>query len=107
MQHLIGTYECKADPKGRIMLPVALKKQLIVNINKGFVLKRSVFNSCLEMYPKDEWELLMLKINKLNRFNKKNVDFIRRFTAGVKLIEIDSSGRLLIPRDLLNHAGIS
>ena len=50
-----------------------------------------------EMYPKDEWELLMLKINKLNRFNK-NVDFIRRFTAGVKLIEIDSSGRLLIPK---------
>ena len=107
MQHLIGTYECKADPKGRIMLPVALKKQLITNITKGFVLKRSVFNSCLEMYPKDEWELLMLKINKLNRFNKKNVDFIRRFTAGVKLIEIDSSGRLLIPKDLLNHAGIS
>ena len=107
MQHLIGTYECKADPKGRIMLPVALKKQLIANINKGFVLKRSVFNSCLEMYPKDEWELLMLKINKLNRFNKKNVDFIRRFTAGVKLVEIDSSGRLLIPKDLLNHAGIS
>ena len=59
------------------------------------------------MYPKDEWELLMLKIKKINRFNKKNVDFIRRFTAGVKLIEIDSSGRLLIPKDLLNHAGIS
>ena len=49
----------------------------------------------------------MLKINKLNRFNKKNVDFIRRFTAGVKLVDIDSSGRLLISKDLLNHAGIS
>ena len=43
MQHLIGTYECKADPKGRVMLPVALKKQLIANINQGFGLKRAEF----------------------------------------------------------------
>ena len=55
------------------MLPVALKKQLISNINKGFVLKRSVFNSCLEMYPKDEWENLMLKINKLNLFQLQQI----------------------------------
>ena len=49
----------------------------------------------------------MLRINKLNRFNKKNIDFIRRFTAGVKQIDIDISGRILIPRDLINHAKIS
>ena len=107
MQHLIGTYECKADLKGRILLPVALKKQLLKKIDKGFVLKRAVFNPCLQLYPLSEWEILMRKINKLNRFNKKNIDFIRRFTAGVKLLEIDSSGRLLIPRDLINHAGIN
>ena len=47
------------------------------------------------------------KVNKLNRFNKKNNDFIRRFTAGVKLLEIDTTGRLLIPKDLTNHAKIS
>jgi MraZ protein len=49
----------------------------------------------------------MEKVNKLNRFNKKNNDFIRRFTAGVKLLEIDATGRLLIPKDLTNHAKIS
>jgi MraZ protein len=49
----------------------------------------------------------MEKVNKLNRFNKKNNDFIRRFTAGVKLLEIDAIGRLLIPKDLTNHAKIS
>ena len=48
----------------------------------------------------------MEKVNQLNRFNKKNNDFIRRFTAGVRLIEIDSTGRLLIPKDLIQHAGI-
>ena len=107
MQHFIGTYECKADAKGRIMLPAALKKQLSNHLNKSFVIKRAVFNSCLELYPLDQWESLMEKVNKLNRFNKKNNYFIWRFTAGVKLLEIDATGRLLIPKDLTNHAKIS
>ncbi|PDH46130.1 MAG: division/cell wall cluster transcriptional repressor MraZ [Flavobacteriales bacterium MED-G15] len=107
MQHFIGTYECKADVKGRIMLPAALKKQLTKTLDKGFVIKRAVFNQCLELYPLDQWESLMEKVNKLNRFNKKNNDFIRRFTAGVKFVEIDATGRLLIPKDLTNHAKIS
>ena len=107
MQHFIGTYECKADTKGRIMLPVALKKQLAHNLSDQFVLKRAVFNACLELYPIKEWDAMMEKVNQLNRFNKKNNDFIRRFTAGVRLIEVDSTGRLLIPKDLIVHAGIS
>ena len=106
MQHLIGTYECKADTKGRILMPIAIKKQLSSVITNGFVLKRSVFNSCLELYPVKEWILLMEKINSLNRINKKNNDFIRRFTAGVKTVEVDISGRLLIPKDLVKHAQI-
>ena len=106
MHTLIGTYECKADAKGRLMLPVALKKQLISSLAKGFVLKRAVFQPCLELYPLQEWEALMQKVNKLNRFKKKNNDFIRRFTAGVKAIELDVSGRLLIPKDLICFAGI-
>jgi MraZ protein len=103
---LIGTYECKADAKGRFMLPAALKKQLLPVIQNGFVLKRAVFQPCLELYPMKEWEGLMQKINKLNRFKKKNNDFIRRFTAGVKVVEIDASGRLLMPKDLTVFAGI-
>ena len=81
MKHLIGTYECKADIKGRIMMPIAIKKQLSSLINESFVLKRAVFNPCLELYPLQEWTLLMEKVNGLNRFNKKNNDFIRRFTS--------------------------
>ena len=107
MQHLVGTYECKADAKGRIMMPIAIKKQLAGNMAGGFVLKRAVFNTCLELYPIKEWELLMEKVNGLNRFNKKNNNFIRRFTAGVKTVEMDVSGRLLIPKDLVNYAHIS
>ncbi|MFH4964886.1 division/cell wall cluster transcriptional repressor MraZ [Gaetbulibacter sp. M235] len=107
MNSLIGTYECKVDAKGRLMLPAALKKQLNPVLQSGFVLKRAVFQSCLELYPMSEWEILMQKVNKLNKFKKKNNDFIRRFTAGVKVIEIDSNGRLLIPKDLTVFANIS
>lgn len=76
-------------------------------LNKGFVIKRSVFQPCLELYPMVEWELLMQKMNKKNRFKKKNNDFIRRFSAGVKPVEIDSTGRLLIPKNLVAIAGIN
>ena len=106
MNTLTGTYECKADIKGRLMLPVALKKQLAVSMGNGFVLKRAVFQPCIELYPAQEWEALMHKVNKLNRFKKKNNDFIRRFTAGVKVVDLDASGRLLIPKDLLGFAKI-
>jgi MraZ protein len=107
LNSLIGTYECKVDAKGRLLLPVAIKKQLAPVLQNGFVLKRAVFQPCLELYPMSEWEVLMQKINKLNRFKKKNNDFIRRFTAGVKMIEVDNAGRLLIPKDLVSFSGIS
>ena len=107
MNTLIGTYECKVDAKGRLMLPVSFKKQLASVVNNGFVLKRAVFQPCLELYPTNQWELLMQRINKLNRFKKKNNDFIRRFTAGVKSVDLDGSGRLLISKDLVGFAGIS
>ena len=106
MQHFVGTFECKADDKGRIMLPMSLKKQLSDKLKNSFVIKRAVFNQCLELYPIKEWDSLMERINNLNRFNKKNIDFIRRFTAGVRQIDIDISGRILIPKDLINHAKI-
>lgn len=107
MLNLIGTYECKADVKGRVMVPAPLKKQLTPIMTEGFVIKRAVFQSCLEMYPMDEWNALMQKMGQLNRFSRKNNDFIRRFTAGVKTVELDATGRLLIPKDLLSFAGIS
>tara|TARA_R100001369_G_scaffold60122_2_gene87064 strand:+ start:713 stop:1132 length:420 start_codon:yes stop_codon:yes gene_type:complete len=89
------------------MMPSALKKQVAPIAPNGFVVKRAVFQPCLELYPMDEWNELMAKMGKLNRFNRKNNDFIRRFTAGVKTVELDAAGRLLIPKDLMSFAGLS
>ena len=106
MINLIGTYECKADAKGRVMFSSAFKKQLSSVLQEGFVIKRGVFQPCLELYPMQEWRLMMDKVNKLNKFKKKNNDFIRRFTSGVKVVELDATSRILIPKDLCDFAGI-
>ena len=106
MPNIIGTYECKLDAKGRFMFPVAFKKQLAAVIASGFVLKRSVFCKCLDLYPMGIWENEMERINKLNRFVRKNNEFIRRFMAGVKQIEVDAAGRLLVPKDLFAFANL-
>ena len=89
------------------MMPSSLKKQLNSVANEGFVLKRSVFNNCLELYPMKEWESTVSQVNKLNRFVKKNNDFIRSYMSGLKILEIDSTGRILIPKDLISFAAIS
>ena len=88
------------------MVPADLKKQLSAVLAEGFVLKRAVFQPCLELYPMDQWNELMQKIGGLNQFNRKNNDFTRRFTAGVRRIELDATGRMNIPADLMSVAQI-
>jgi len=88
------------------MVPADLKKQLAPVSASGFVIKRAVFRPCLELYPMAEWQKLMEKMSALNRFSRKNNDFIRRFNAGVRTVEMDSTGRLNIPKDLMSFAGI-
>tara|TARA_Y100001968_G_scaffold281867_1_gene279385 strand:+ start:207 stop:677 length:471 start_codon:yes stop_codon:yes gene_type:complete len=104
--YLIGVYSCKVDFKGRLMIPVQLKKQLSTALGSSFILKRSVFHDCLELFTMNSWHKVVTDVNKLNRFVKKNNDFIRMFTAGVKMIDLDSSGRLLIPKELKQYANI-
>ena len=71
-----------------------------------FIIKRAVFQTCLELYPIEEWNKLMEKLNNLNRFIKKNNDFIRRFSAGVQMVELDATERLLVPKNLADFAKI-
>ncbi len=104
--NLIGTHDCKVDTKGRFLFPSGFKGQLTEELADGFVVKRSIFRKCLELYPMNEWNSESERINRLNRFKQKNVDFIRKFMAGVRKVELDGTGRLLIPRDLIKYSGI-
>ncbi len=100
-------FECRVDAKGRFLLPSGLKKQLASELQEGFVIKRSVFDSCLELHTIGEWREIMTQVNTLNRFVKKNNDFIRLFTSGVRSVEPDGNIRFQIPKDLINFAGIA
>ena len=104
--NIIGTYECRVDVKGRFMLPSSLKKQLKSVMKEGFVIKRSVFNKCLEVYPLSEWNKVLTQVNRLNRFVKKNNDFIRSYMSGLRLVKVDSTSRFLIPKDLYLYADL-
>ena len=106
MINVIGTYECKADAKGRVMFPASLKKQLKNVMGDGFVIKRSVFNKCLEIHPMSEWNKVVSQVNRLNRFVKKNNDFIRSYMSGLRIVEVDGAGRFLIPKDLYLFADL-
>ncbi len=107
MNSLFGVYECSADAKGRVMLPIAFKKQLSKELKEGFVMKRSIFSKSLELYPMATWNDMVKEVNKLNKFVKKNVEFIRMFNYGVVPVELDSSGRLLVSKDMAMFSGIT
>ncbi len=107
MTHIIGQHDCKADAKGRVILPISLKNQLLPVLNEGFVIKRSVFQQCLELYPKSEFDALMQKVMKKSKINRKYDAFVRNFVAGMKELTIDGdTGRLQIPKNLVAYAEI-
>lgn len=106
MTNFIGEYDGKLDDKGRLMLPSGLKKQCSAQFDGKFVVNRGIEN-CLVLYQKQDWEVVSAKVAKLNQFVTKNRQFIRRFNNGATVLDLDGVGRLLIPKKLLEYAGIS
>jgi MraZ protein len=107
MISFIGDYNCKVDAKGRVTLPSAFKRQAGEGVQEGFVLKSDVFENCLILYPMKEWERQNQVIrSKTNPFNKEHAKFLRMFFSGTAEVILDASGRVLIPKRLLDYAGI-
>ncbi len=103
----IGEYTCRVDAKGRIMLPSAFKKQLPPGAEEKFVVKRDVFENCLVMYPIGEWERQNRIIRKnTNPYNKEHSRFLRMFYQGTAELILDSNSRFLVPKRLMDFAGI-
>ncbi len=106
MTNFIGDHPCKLDGKGRILFPSALKKQLGEGMDR-FVVKKDLFEKCLVLYTINEWESQNQIIqNKINPFNKEHNRFLRGFHRGTAELVLDNSSRLLIPKRLLDEAGI-
>jgi MraZ protein len=104
MTTFIGEYSCKLDVKGRLMLPVAFKKQNTGSDQERYVIKKDIFENCLVLYPMDEWERQTKLIRKkLNPYNKEHNIFLRRFFKGMAELTLDSNNRMLIPKRLLDE----
>jgi MraZ protein len=106
MLNLLGEHTCRIDAKGRLMFPARLRRQLEMVIHHGLVINRDIFENCLILYPKPEWDKVNDEMTQLSRYNKKHQLFQRKFMKGATLLELDSSGRLNVPAALLEYAGI-
>ena len=105
MNGFIGEYEATLDTKGRFLLPAGFKKQLPEEAGSQFVVNRG-FEKCLTLYPMKSWDPIFAELGKLNDFDPKVREFRRYFLNGATVLELDSAGRLLVPSNLKDHAGL-
>lgn len=106
MLNLLGEHTCRIDAKGRLMFPARLRRQLDKVLHHGLVINRDIFEKCLVLYPKPEWDNVNGEMTRLSRYNRKHQLFQRKFLKGATIVDLDASGRLNIPGVLLDYAGI-
>ncbi|MEM6628402.1 MAG: division/cell wall cluster transcriptional repressor MraZ [Bacteroidota bacterium] len=106
MKALIGEYGCNIDSKGRFLMPAGLRKQLPEDQQTEFVVNKGL-GKCLVLYPLSVWEKELAKIQSRNQYIKKNRDFTRWFMQGASPLNLDGNGRLLLPKRLMAHAGLT
>lgn len=105
MAGFIGEYNCKLDAKGRFLLPAGLRKQVDPSAQETFVVNRG-FEGCLNLFPKNEWDVETAKISKLNLYKAKHRKFYRQFHNGATVVELDGNGRVLLPKKLVSELSI-
>jgi MraZ protein len=105
MSHFLGEFECKLDAKGRLMLPAGLRKQMPEAEREGLVVNRG-FEKHLVIYTRKEWDRIVEDLSKLNQYEKKTREFIRYFTRGATELSLDAAGRVLLPKSLMEYAGM-
>ena len=107
MTFFTSEYVCKLDAKGRLVLPARIKAQLPQPEGdvQELVIRRG-FEQCLIIYPMVEFKKVFSKISGLNEFNEEYRKLQRNFLSGVITVELDSNGRLLIPKNMLTHAQV-
>ena len=107
MLSFIGDYTCKPDSKGRVVVPAVFRKEMQAAGEVSFVMRRNIFDECIDVYPKDEWLKLIAGLReKLSQFNREQVRFFREFFRGAQEVELDGNGRILIPRKMLDGIGM-
>ena len=105
----IGEYTAKLDDKGRVVFPAAFKSVMSESTDMRFVVRKDIFQPCLEMYTHEEWARQSEGVKaKLNFFNREHATFWREYMRGRAVVEPDPRlGRISIPARLLEQIGAS
>ncbi|MBN8788185.1 MAG: division/cell wall cluster transcriptional repressor MraZ [Terrimonas sp.] len=104
MIRFLGEYEATLDAKGRFLFPTGFKRQIPEGETGSFFINRG-FERCLTLYPMKNWEPIFEEMSRKNDFDAKVREFRRYFLNGVT-VEADSAGRLLLPKNLMEYAGL-
>ena len=110
MSYPVGHFNCKLDAKGRLMLPAEFKEQMGEQAEEGFVLRPSLFESsqCLDLFTRKDWDEQQEKLRaKFNIYNEEGIKALRFLNEGVRFAKLDASGRLQIPKDLMERGGLT
>lgn len=102
MNLFLGNFEARIDAKGRVFVPASFRKILELQKEEFLVLRKDVFQECLVLYPGTIWnEEIKILRNKLNKWDKLEQQVFRQFVLDAERIEVDASGRILIPKRYL------
>ncbi|MBR3562969.1 MAG: protein mraZ [Bacteroidales bacterium] len=109
MVTFIGEYTSKIDDKGRMVFPAPLKGVLPPGSDMRFVIKKDLFEPCLQMYTMEEWENTSAEVkSKLNFFNRQHAIFWREYMRDRDVVEPDAKlGRITVSRKLLDAIGVT
>ena len=103
MSFFASEYDCKLDAKGRMVLPARIKSNL-PDGGAGELVVRMGFEPCLILYSMVEFKKIFSKISGLNEFNEEYRKLQRNFFRSSSTVELDGSGRILIPKIMLQYA---
>lgn len=109
MNTFIGEYTVKIDDKGRMVFPSAFKSLMSADGDMRFVIKKDIFEDCLEMYTFEEWERQSSDVkSRLNFFNRDHAMFWREYMRDRAIVEPDGKvGRISVPKKLLEAIGVN
>ena len=99
---LMGEFHHNLDDKNRLIIPSKFRYEL----GSKFIVTRGI-EKCLFVYPVDEWNKIIEKLNTLPFTNKDARTFMRMFLSGATECELDNNGRVQITGPLMNYASLN
>ena len=108
MEQFIGNMDAKVDVKGRVFVPATFRKILQTTEDSRLILRKDIYKDCLVLYPLDAWNNELSKIReRLDEYDEDQRDFYLQFVSDSEVMEMDSNGRILIPKRYLQIADIT